>query len=167
MATLAVLAVSCKKDKDSALPVNTLTFDGVSSDIVEVYINESTYQAGKYDIYLLINGWSNMIDLMFSGESHLGKVIDLTEKDPVDYAGFWLFKYLRPGGPDVYACGNPHNAGDIVFDSGTLFTENLGEEDGAPIIHVELKNGKVKDENGASHTISLHFSGKFPLKGMY
>lgn len=90
-------------------------------------------------------------------------------KDPEEYEyQFWSFKYIRPDGPGIYADGDATGAHKI-FDGGSLFTEKLGEdeEDGAPILHIELKNGNVKDKEGISHTVFLNYTGRFPIKAFY
>lgn len=56
----------------------------------------------------------------------------------------------------------------FTFDGGTLFIEKLGEdeEDGSIILHMVLKNGRVKDSKGSSHDVSLNYTGKFPLENL-
>lgn len=155
LVALSALAVSCKKD--NAKPINTIIVDGVSFNIEYAYISKSDYLDNHYAFCVGNIEKEVYFKIEFDGQTHLGKTTDLTKKDATDRPGwYWAVDgYIINYG--IYADGDPDDS-TIVFESGTLYTEKLGEDqDGNPIMRVEL-NGKVKD-----HNISIRFKSKAPL----
>ena len=117
------------------------------------------YSQNKYEIYLMLDQWNEYLFYEFDGESHLGKNVDLRKKDPVDRPGwYWVFSYLQHDGLDIDTNGNPDSEAYPAFESGTMYTENLGEdENGVPTLRLVIKNGKVKGSDGKIHTVALNF----------
>ena len=165
LAALLALAVSCKKEDKV---VNSFIIDGVSKDIENIYLEKLCYTKDKnYNIFVSVDGEEDNIQFMLDGESHIGKEVDLSKKDPEIHQGwFWVFDYYG-NGFDIKADGEPVEQSDFprdTFESGTLLVKNLGEDkDGVPTLQISLKNGKVLDTDEQPHSVEFNFKGKVKL----
>ena len=166
-AVLAVLAGSCKKGNSNH--ANYLMIDGVSKKVESTILNVYCYQDNKYQIIFYLEEVDESFELEFDGESHLGKDVDLSQKDPIDEPGwFWVVNYYGyddEGNPlTIETNGDPDSEAYPAFESGTMYTENLGQdEDGVPTLRLVIKNGKVKGSDDKIHTIALNYKSKIPL----
>lgn len=158
-AAVAVLVVSCKKDSKDGFPENSFTIDGKSMSIKKVLINNVLFPEGTCDFQLFLSDREegDYVEISFDKLAYLGKTIDLTEVPEEPTTG-WSVSYSSvDNGFTAIVC---HGGEDKVFDSGTLFTQKLEDEDGLMVFHLELRNGKI-----SSHTVSLHYEGK--MENMY
>ena len=153
---LAALSVSCKKDKPVKYP-GKLTVDGVARSIHYATIDEDDLPNG-YDIYLYFSDTDedDWMHIMLNGSKHLGKEIDLTKRDEGSFGWYWVVGYYQ--GVDIYATGNKQSTASDVFSKGTLYSSRLEDEDGSPVMELELKDGVYE-----GHDISMHFKGKMQL----
>ena len=158
-AAIAVLTVSCKKDSKDGFPANSFTIDGKSMSIKKVLINNILFPEGTcaFKLFLSDGEDGNYVELSFDKLAYLGKTIDLTEIPEEPTTG-WSVSYSSvDNGFTAIVC---HGGEDQVFDSGTLFTQRLEDEDGLMVFHLELRNGII-----SGHTVSLHYEGE--MENMY
>ena len=153
-AAVAVLTVSCKKDSKDGSPENSFTIDGKSMSIKKARIDNINFQEGncRFQLFLSDRKDVDYVDISFDKLAYLGETIDLTEIPEEPTTG-WRVNYYSDD--NVFSASVCCEIEDTVFDSGTLFTQRLEDEDGIMVFHLELKNGKI-----SNHTVSLHYEGK-------
>ena len=150
------------KTPDTPTPkANTVTLDGVEKPIVSAEYKDE--KGGDYRLYLYLSSdRQERVKLELNKDLHMtGSSVDLTKKE-AEHAGFdWVIDYYDADGTNlIYTFGGPGNE-DPVFTTGTLTIS--GDPTGT--INIKLENGRVKDEDGAEHTITLNYNGKMKNAG--
>ncbi|VEJ19289.1 hypothetical protein [Capnocytophaga canimorsus] len=168
MIAAALVMTGCSKDDKNDEPKlnNAVMIDGETKPVVEVKIDKSDLAENNYDIYILLPE-SEIIQIQGSKQHHEGQTIDLTKKEPKREGWYWSVEYYESGETILDTFADPNQQSHPVFQSGTLYIKRLDDVDGYPVFEIELKNGKVKGEegygDGKEHTISLYYKGKLEL----
>ncbi|GJQ04715.1 hypothetical protein [Capnocytophaga canimorsus] len=168
MIAAALVMTGCSKDDKNDEPQlnNTVRIDGETKPIIRARINEGPLDGNNYGMFIIYLSESEYVRIG-SEQHHDGQTIDLTKKEPERDGWYWSVEYVKSGKIifDTYA--DPNQQSHPVFQSGTLYIKRLDDVDGYPVFEIELKNGKVKGEegygDGKEHTISLYYKGKLEL----
>ncbi|WP_442564977.1 hypothetical protein [Hoylesella marshii] len=150
------------KTPDTPTPkAQTVTIDGTEKPIVKA--EYENYSAVNYRLFLYLSvDRKEKVILYLNKDLHMtGKPIDLTKKEAKHVGCYWAVEYYDADGKRIIdTWGKPGNSLP-VFKTGTLTVTG----DPATGITIKLENGRVKDEDGKEHTITLSYSGKMTKAG--
>ncbi|MBQ3742670.1 MAG: hypothetical protein II858_02325 [Bacteroidales bacterium] len=76
---------------------------------------------------------------------------------------YWAVSYRSfEASSDLFSTYGEPASKYVLFNDGTFYVEDIGEEDGKPVFEIRFENGKITDLNhgdGLEHTIILKFNG--------
>ena len=155
-----VLSYSGSMDKSSGTPTpktQIVTIDGEEKPILKAeYEDEGD---DNYNLYLYLSAdGEEKVSFELDKDLHMtGSPIDLTKKEE-KHSGkwYWSVKYDKPDGNRLINTFGSPDSSKPVFTTGTLTIS--GSPEGT--LNIKLENGRVKDEDGAEHTLVLSYSGK-------
>ncbi len=149
------------KTPDTPTPkAQTVTIDGTEKPIVKA--EYENYSAVNYRLFLYLSvDRKEKVILYLNKDLHMtGKPIDLTKKEAKHVGCYWAVEYYDADGKRIIdTFGKPGNSLP-VFKTGTLTVTG----DPATGITIKLENGRVKDEDGAEHTLTISYSGTMTKK---
>ena len=132
----------------------TVTLDGVEKPIVNArYINKGD---DNYELYLgLNNDGGEEVYIELNEGLHINSITNLTKKEAKhDRKMYWQVNYFSGGTTLINTCGDPDEP--LLFTTGTL--DISGSLKGN--INIRLENGRLKDEDGKEHTLTISYSGE-------
>ena len=157
MMSAAFAACSSSNDEPTpppSLKAGTVTVDGKEKPILEArYINKGD---DNYELYLRLNndGGEGMYIELNEG-LHINSITNLTKKEAKhDRKLYWKVSYFSGGTTLINTCGDPDEP--LLFTTGTL--DISGSLKGN--INIRLDNGRLKDEDGNEHTLTISYSGE-------
>ena len=157
MMSAAFAACSSSNDEPTPPPspkAGTVTVDGKEKPILEArYINKGD---DNYELYLRLNndGGEGMYIELNEG-LHINSITNLTKKEAKhDRKLYWKVSYFSGGTTLINTCGDPDEP--LLFTTGTL--DISGSLKGN--INIRLENGRLKDEDGNEHTLTISYSGE-------
>ncbi|WP_404811589.1 hypothetical protein ACIRNY_06705 [Capnocytophaga canimorsus] len=168
MIAAALVMTGCSKDDKNNEPKlnNAVRIDGETKPIIGARIKEGPLDGNNYGMFIIYLSESEYVRIG-SEQHHEGQTIDLTKKEPKREGWYWSVEYYESGETILDTFADPNQQSHPVFQSGTLYIKRLDDADGQLVFEIELKNGKVKGEegygDGKEHTISLYYKGKLEL----
>ena len=134
----------------------TVTLDGTEKPIVKAEYKDET--GGNYSLYLYLSAdRQEKVKFELNKDLHMsGSPVNLAEKEK-EHKGkwYWVIEYYDADDERIINIfGNPGSS-TPVFNTGTLTVTG----DPATGITIKLENGRVKDEDGKEHTITVSYSG--------
>ena len=149
------------KTPDTPTPkAQTVTIDGTEKPIVKA--EYENYSAVNYRLFLYLSvDRKEKVILYLNKDLHMtGKPIDLTKKEAKHVGCYWAVEYYDADGKQIIDTFGKPGSSYPIFDTGTLTISGSPES----TLNIKLENGRVKDEDGKEHTITLSYSGKMTAK---
>ena len=137
--------------------VNTVTIDGAEKPILKAEYEDEGDGDYTLNLYLSADG-KERVRFELNKDLHItGSPIDLTEKEKThDGKWYWSVDCYKPDDTKLINTFGSPDSSKPVFTTGTLIIS--GSPEGT--INIKLENGRVKDEDGAEHTLTVSYSGK-------
>lgn len=137
------------------IPTNTITLDNQQKSISSAQYEKTGENSYKLTLFLS-DDKKERVELELNENLHMkGNSIDLKQKTT---DGFWVITYYASHNGEAYLLfeANGSSELDVPFLEGTLTVKGKPNEQ----ININLKNGRLKDQNGEERTFSINYSGK-------
>ncbi|WP_459995329.1 choice-of-anchor J domain-containing protein, partial [Prevotella dentasini] len=152
-AAIVALFIAMLALPQTAQAGGTVTIDGEEKAVLSHEYDGGT---GGFMLSLYLSeDKKEKIELELNKDFHVGKDIDLTEKESEHDGYYWAVVYYK-GGSKVFNSFAKPGSSAAVFTTGTLRMDG----DPAGTFTVRLSNGKITDNinDGKTHTISINYS---------
>jgi hypothetical protein len=160
---MSAVFTACSKDNDDDNPpapkTQIVALNGMEKTIVKVECKDCGQ--GNYVLYLYTDSKESM-RINFNQDRHItGNPIKLTQKEEEqDDKYCWVIVYYKSNGQTLLTGNGYPDSNGTVFKTGTLTMSSSSGEN----INIQLKNGRVKGEDGKEYTLTVSYGGSMTEK---